>query len=83
MKSATRFFWLETTDPCRTDPPSPVSISKNYPYDTYHDCDTTLVTLRSVLAHFLEGEEELYLLSRRGIVAAAEWLHLGVTKVRD
>ncbi len=31
---------------------SPVSIAKTYPYDTYHDCDTTLVTLGSVLTHF-------------------------------
>ena len=26
--------------------------TKPYPYDTYHDCDTTLVTLGGVLAHF-------------------------------
>ena len=30
---------------------SPVFIIKTYPYDTYHDCDITLVTLGSVLAH--------------------------------
>ncbi len=29
----------------------PVFIVKTYPYDTYQDCDITLVTLGSVLAH--------------------------------
>ncbi len=41
---------LATTDPCFADPPKNLLSSKTYPYDTYHDCDITLVTLGSVLA---------------------------------
>jgi hypothetical protein len=39
-----------------------------YPYDAYHDCDITLGTLESVLAHFSKGEEELFSLSRRVLI---------------
>ena len=42
---------LAMTDPCFADPPENLLSSKTYPYDTYHDCDITLVTLGSVLAH--------------------------------
>jgi hypothetical protein len=41
---------LAKTDPCFADPPENLLSSKTYPYDTYHDCDITLVTLGSVLA---------------------------------
>jgi hypothetical protein len=43
---------LVMTDPCLADPPvNLLTIRKTYPYDTYHNCDITLVTLGSVLAH--------------------------------
>jgi hypothetical protein len=55
---------LATTDPCLADPLgnllSLLQTTKTYPYDTYHNYDTTLVTLGSALAHFSTEERSLF-----------------------
>jgi hypothetical protein len=46
--------WLATIDPCVADSPENLLslVKETYPYDIYHECDITLVTLGSVLACF-------------------------------
>ncbi len=34
---------------------------KTYPYDIYHDCDITQVTLGNVLAHILWRREAVFM----------------------
>jgi hypothetical protein len=47
-----KVYWLAMNDPCIVSGESPISFKETYPYDIYHECDITLVTLGSVLACF-------------------------------
>jgi hypothetical protein len=55
-----------------TFPRISTSITKTYPYDAYHDCDITLVTLGSVLDHFFYREEEMFSFLRRVLAIFAD-----------
>jgi hypothetical protein len=54
-KICDKVYPLAMIDPCVADSPDNLlrPFKKTYPYDIYHEGDITLVTLGSVLAHFL------------------------------